>query len=141
MKLQLSSSNYAANTQSLHRRLLTICILFTGIAANSIVTISLTSHDAVAIQPHDKVETSTVKKEPSIRSSQPINSRASSLGGEIKLDCSTRINLLQSVDCPVGGGDEPFLNIPKEPIYRQQNQNNVVPESDQLKVPLFEMRF
>jgi hypothetical protein len=141
MKLQLSSSNCAASTQLLHRRLLTICVFFTGIAVNSIVAISLTSHDAVAIQPPDKVESSTVQNQPSIRSSQPATSQSSSLGGEIELDCATRINLLQPYDCSLGVGGESILNIPKEPIYRQPNQGDIVPESNQLKVPLFEIKF
>lgn len=142
MKLQLSFLNCAAKTQSLHR-LSNICIFFIGITANSIVAISLTSHGAVAIKPPNKIET-TVKNEQSIRTPQ-----ASSLGGTIKLDCSTRLKFLQPIDCPVGEGGEPIVYIPKEaiypqskkPVYLQLNQLNIFPESNESIVPLFEIKF
>jgi len=141
MKGKLSGSTGILERRVLIHFLLTTCGFFTGFTVNSIIAIFLLSHDAFAIQPPKKPETSTVQKKQSIETSRPRNSQSSSLGGVIKLDCSTRINLLQPLDCPVGGGDEVILNIPKEPILRNPNHHDFVPENDESKIPLFEIRF
>ena len=144
MKRQLSSSNCAANTHLLHHRLSTICVFVTGFVANSIIAISLTSHAGFARQLTSKVESSAVQNLQSHVNSgtRVLHLPASVLGGEIKLDCPTRLNLLQPIDCPTGEGGEPLLNIPKESIRLHPNQNDIVTKSDQLDVlPLFEIRF
>lgn len=131
MKLQLRLANGSTKTQFLHRVLLNICILFTGIAANSIAFISLTSHEAAAIQPSHQTQSN--------RNLETTVLPASVLGGEVKLKCENRLNLVQPNDCSAGEGNEPLLNIPKEPIRNQPNLNNIAPERNQLTI--FEVRF